>query len=138
MYTKLFYKLIFISGKLFSLLGPLGMKFDPSSKKFVGTAKLRKLQLYGCLSLTLQMLIACWGTHQVYTKYPGGLYNPVFHICFAFSFIMVIVCFPLWLLYFKQEELKNGMNRAIKYSVQFQGASSFVSITEIVAVAVET
>lgn len=121
MYTKLFYKLIYISGKLFSLLGPLGMNFNPSTQKFVGTPKLRKLQLYGCLSLTLQMIICCWRTYEVFTDYPGGSYNPSFHICFGFSFIMVIACFPLWLLYFKQDELKNGINRAMRYSVQFQG-----------------
>lgn len=122
MYTKLFYKLIYISGKLFSLLGPLGMKFDPSTQKFVGTQKLRKLQLYGCLSVTLQMINNCWRTHQIYTEYPGGSHHPSFHICFAFGFTTVMASFPLWLVYFKQEEINTGMNRVLKYSVQFQGA----------------
>ncbi|OXA40210.1 hypothetical protein Fcan01_24945 [Folsomia candida] len=97
------------------------MKFDPSTQKFVGTQKLRKLQLYGCLSVTLQMINNCWRTHQIYTEYPGGSHHPSFHICFAFGFTTVMASFPLWLVYFKQEEINTGMNRVLKYSVQFQG-----------------
>ncbi|OXA55862.1 hypothetical protein Fcan01_08898 [Folsomia candida] len=96
------------------------MKFNPSTQIFVGTPKLRKLQLYGCLLVTLQMIINFWQTHKIYTEYPGGSHNPDFHICFAFTFITVFALFPLWLVYFKQEEMKNGFNRVLKYSVQFQ------------------
>lgn len=121
MYTKLFYKLIFVSAKLFSLFGPVGMSFNLKTRKFFVTRKLRKYQLYACLSSTVQAVNFSWRMWQMHRHFTGGSHNLSLQICTAYTFIAVMALFPIWKIYVGQEDFKNVLNRVLNYSVEFQG-----------------
>jgi hypothetical protein len=116
MFSKRFYKIMELILKYSCFTGVNGIQLNPKTASTFLTAKSKKRNNFGILSITIMVVYFIIATTHIYFS----KHTNQFPICYLFSLVQIILWITVFIKFVQRDELNDICNKIFAFTVRFQ------------------
>ncbi|OXA39701.1 hypothetical protein Fcan01_25431 [Folsomia candida] len=117
MHSSKYYRLLYISCKICTYFGTIGMTFDPKTHLYQLDERARKRQFFSCLAVSLCIIFTSVKTYEIYDE---EKVTQEFNLCYVFTFVGILLVGPLWNYFVEEDDFVMVLNQLLFYQEKFR------------------